>query len=280
MDSVSAHPTGPPAFAPPARIEPTRVKVSGPLHGVAFPEACARCGAPARDTLRVDKQFRHTYSDSPTTYELARLRVPFCDDCRAEHARLLQPVDPALLRRLRWVFVLRCLPYVVPVGVLLFLMSKMLPRFGPMLFDSPGPDTLIAAGVLGVLGLSLAGFVHMLRKARHDLRADGPGTDPNDNYVRVVPILLGGTAVVTELPTPVLAAANYTTNVGELFEGERHTFTFADPVFAAQFAALNADRIWDASAPKARRARRLRTVTIAAIVLFGVYVMLKDWLIG
>ena len=280
MDSVSARPAERSAFAPPARIAPTRVKVCGPLHGVAFPDACARCGAPAHDTLRVDKQFRHTYSDSPTRYELARLHVPFCDGCRAEHARLLQPVDPAVLRRLRWTFVLRCLPYVVPVGVLLFLTSKMLVPFGRTLFGPPGLEMLIGAGVLGFLGLSLAGFVHLLLKARHDLRADGPGTDPNDNYVRVVPILLGGTAVLTELPTPVLAAANYTSDVAELFEGERHSFTFADPVFAAQFAALNADRIWDASAPKAKRARWLRTVTIAAVLLFGVYMLVMDWLHG
>ena len=49
-------------------------------------------------------------------------------------------------------------------------------------------------------------------------------------------------------------------------------------MFAAQFAALNADHAWDASAPKARRARWLRKVTIAAIVLFGLYTMLRDWL--
>ena len=278
MESLTRHPTAGPAFAPPARLEPTRVKIAGPLHGLAFPEACARCGAPARDTLPVDKTFRHTYGDSPTRYEFARLHVPFCEPCRAEHGRLLQPVDPALLRRLRRTFVLRCLPYVVPVGVLLFLTSRMLGPFGRTLFGPPGLEMLIGAGVLGFLGLSLAGFVHLLLKARHALRADGPGTDPNDTYVRTVPILLGGSAVITELPTPVLAAADYTTNVGELFEGERHTLTFADPVFAAQFAALNADRAWDASAPKARRARWLRKVTIAAIVLFGLYTMLRDWL--
>jgi hypothetical protein len=278
MESLTRPPTIGPAFAPPARLEPTRVKIAGPLHGVAFPAACARCGAPARDTLRVDKMFRHTYADSPTRHEFARLQQSPVLRPTGLAERDVQPVDPALLRRLRRTFVLRCLPYVVPVGVLLFLTSRMLGPFGRTLFGPPGLEMLIGAGVLGFLGLSLAGFVHLLLKARHALRADGPGTDPNDTYVRTVPILLGGSAVITELPTPVLAAADYTTNVGELFEGERHTFTFADPVFAAQFAALNADRVWDARAPKARRARWLRKVTIAAIVLFGLYTMLRDWL--
>ena len=74
MESVIRRPTASPSSARPARLEPTRVKVSGPLHGVIFPEACVRCGAPARDTLCVDKMFRHAHSESPTTYELARLR--------------------------------------------------------------------------------------------------------------------------------------------------------------------------------------------------------------
>ena len=44
------------------------------------------------------------------------------------------------------------------------------------------------------------------------------------------------------------------------------------------FAAINADRVWDGSAPKARRARWLRKATIAAVVLFGLYSMLSEWL--
>ena len=260
-------------------VPATRVKVRGPLGHAIFPDSCARCGAPARGTLPVEKMFRHTHSESPTTYEFARVHVPFCDGCRAEHARLLAPVDRAAMRTLRWTFVARCLPYVIPIGVLLYMIPRVLLPIARSLSDGPGRwDTLIGFGLLAFFGASLLGFLHLVARARHNLQGAYRSPDPNDSYIRTVPILLGGTAVFPEPPTPVLAAADYTTDVAELFEGERHTFTFADPVFAAQFAALNADRLWDGKSPPARRARWLRQVVIVAVLAFGAYVIVMDWL--
>jgi hypothetical protein len=260
-------------------VPTTRVKVCGPLSHAIFPEACARCGVPARGTLPVEKMFRHTHSDSPTTYEFARVHVPFCDGCRAEHARLLEPVDRAALRKLRWTFVARCLPYVIPIGVLLYMIPKVLIPIARSLRDDSSPwGALIGLGLLAFFGVSLLGFLHLVSQARQNLQGAYRSPDPNDTYIRTVPILLGGTAVFPEPPTPVLAAADYTTDVAELFEGERHTFTFADPVFAAQFAALNADRLWDGKSPKARRARSLRQVVIVAVLALGAYMIVMDWL--
>lgn len=285
MESVTAPPAAagrpvpaPPAPPAPARIEPTRVKVTGPLHAVRFPDACAACGAPARGALRVEKMFRRTSDDSPTRYLFAALDVPFCDDCRARHAGELTPVDPAVLRRLRWGFVVRCLPYVIPIGVLLWIIPQViLPMAREFLREgTPGWGTLIGVGIVAFFGVSLASFVHLVNQARKDLTAPYAG-DPNDTYVRRERVLLGRNAVIPGAPTSVLAAANFTDDQSELFEPERRTFTFRDPVFAAQFAALNADRLWDAKAPRARRARWLRKAALYAVVAAGAAIWLLDW---
>jgi hypothetical protein len=276
----SAH--APAAHAPatlgqPAPAAPARVQVTGPLHAVRFPDACARCGAAARGTLRVEKMFRRTYRDAPTTHLFAALEVPFCDACRAQHARELAPIDPAVLRRLRWTFVLRVLPYVLPVGVLLWMFPKaLLPIARSLAEDGPGWGTLLGLGILAFFGASLLSLVALIGKARRDLVAPYQG-DPNDVYIRRARVLFGQHAVIPGAPTSVLASANVTDDRAELFDPERRTFTFADPVFGAQFAALNADRLWDATAPRARRTRKLRRVLTIAIVVLGVVGLLLDW---
>ncbi|MGZ8455866.1 MAG: hypothetical protein ACXWZ4_04640, partial [Gemmatirosa sp.] len=224
-------------FAPPAPASPARVQVTGPLHAVRFPDACARCGAQAHGTLRVEKMFRRTYTDSPTTYLFATLDVPFCDPCRAQHARELAPVDPAVLRKLRWTFVLRVLPYVLPVGVLLWMFPKVLvPIARSLARDGPNWGVAMGVGILAFFGVSFLSFVGLIGNARRDLTAPYDG-DPNDVYIRRARVLLGQHAVIPGEPTSVLAAANFTDDRAELFDPERRTFTFADPVFGAQFAA-------------------------------------------
>jgi hypothetical protein len=268
---------GPMPAAPDAPADPARIRVVGPLHTVRFPDACARCGATARGTLRLEKMFRRTYTDAPNTYLFAALDIPFCDACRDQHARELPPVDPAVLRKLRWAFVGRCLPYVIPIVVLVWIIPKFV---APVVrsFRSDGLDwgTLLGLGILAFLGLCLFGFARMVLAARQSLIAPYAG-DPNDTYVRMVPILIGGSAVIPGPPTSVLAAANFTDDRGELFDGERHVFTFGDPVFASQFAALNADRLWSGASPRARRGRWLRKVLLIALVLFGAAALVLEW---
>jgi hypothetical protein len=270
-----------PALAPPTTTArpatPARVQVTGPLHALRLPDACARCGMPARGSLRVEKMFRRVHRDARTRRLFAALDVPFCDDCRARHARELAPVDPAVLRRLRWTFALRVLPYVVPVGVLLWMFPTVLvPIARELASDGPTWGTAIGAGILAFFGLCLLGFLRLIASARHDLVAAHAG-DPNDAYVRRARVLLGDHAVIPGPPTSVLAAADFTDDRAELFDPERRTFTFADPVFGAQFAALNADRLWDARAPRAHRTRALRRVLLIAVVLFGVAATVLEW---
>ena len=291
MDSVTTPASAGPALAPPARpvaaLAPTRVKVSGPLHAVRLPDACAACGTPARGTLRVEKMFRRTSDDSPTRTFFNVLDVPFCDGCRAAHARELAPVDPAVLRRLRWRFALRLLPYVIPLGVIFWMIPVVLIPFARSLTsDQLGLRTAsgewnwglaIAGGVLAFFGFCLLAFLTLVNRARHDLVAPYAG-DADDLYVRRERVLLGPNAVFLGPPTSVLAAANYTDDASELFEPEWRTFTFRDPVFAAQFAALNADRLWSAKKPRARWARKARKILFTLfLIVVGVLWVLDLW---
>ncbi len=291
MDFVTTSPAGArPAFAPSAHADappaPTRVQVTGPLHGLRMPDACAACGTPARGTLRVEKMFRRTYSESPSRWFFDALDVPFCDACRAAHARELAPVDRAMLRKLRWRFVGRILPYVIPIAVILWMIPKALaPLLRELTRDSAGLRTaggewnyglLFGAGIVAFFGFCLFGFLVLVNRARHDLTAAYAG-DPDDTYIRRERVLFGRNAVFPGPPTSVLAAANYTDDQSELFEPDRRTYTFRDPVFAAQFAALNADRVWSGRSPRARWARRTRRVLFGAFLVVAGLAILNDW---
>ena len=294
MDSVTTSPAGAgPTFGPPGRagapLAPTRVQVTGPLHGLRMPDACAACGTPARGTLRVEKRFRRTSDDGPSRWFFAALDVPFCDDCRAAHARELAPVDPAVLRRMRWRFVLRTMPYWIPIAVILWMIPKVLAPFArgltreTLALRTPGGEwnwwLLLAAGVVAFFGFCLFGFLTLVSRARHDLVAPYAG-DGDDVYIRRERVLLGPNAVFPGPPTSVLAAANYTDDESALFEPDRRTYTFRDPVFAAQFAALNANRLWDAKAPRARWARKARKFLMIAFVVALAVAWVVDWWIN
>lgn len=285
MTSLTTTPARPVAAA----VEPTRVKVTGPLHAVRLPDACAACGTPARGTLRVEKMFRRTSGDSPSRTIFSALDVPFCDACRAAHARELAPVDPAVLRKLRWQFVGRIVPYVFPIGVILWLFPKILAPLARDLWKegiglrvASGAwnwGLLMGVGILAFFAFCLFGFLNLVNQARHHLTTSYVG-DPNDVYVRREWLLLGRNAVIPGEPTSVLAAANFTDDVSELFEPERRTFTFRDPVFAAQFAALNAERIWSGRSPRARWARKARNVVFGVLLVVGGLALLDDWTNG
>lgn len=272
-----------PAFplTPPA--ERISLRITGPIGAMRLPDACAHCGAPPAGTLHLQKMFRRasSRSDLPTSYHFGALNVPFCGPCLAQHERELTPIDPAVTRRLLTRYAFRALIYVGPIGAILYVLSG----FGGGLLQVVRKDGLFDWGValLGgavlFLGFVLKTLVDQVRDAR-SLLMGGTWVDPNETYVRLVPTPMGGHYIIAGEPTRILASVDFTDDRSELFDGERHLFRFTDPVFGAQCAALNAERIWDGSAPKARRARWLRKVTIAAILLFGVYSMLIDWLHG
>jgi hypothetical protein len=270
--------TAPPAAvaAPPRRAVPADpVPVAGPVAAARFPDACASCGATPAGTLPIEKVFRRTDPDSPATYVYGRVDAPFCAGCLARHARELTPVDPAVVRRLALTWLARSLIYVVPIGCLVLLLADVAPGALRNAVREPSLRTLGRLVPAAFFGGLLAMLVTMALRARHGLMA-GTWDDPDASYMRVVPALMGARLVVVGPPTSVVGSVDYTDDASELFDGERHVFTFRDPVIAAQFAAANAGRLWDGGSPAARRHARRRKALLVAVLAAGAGALLID----
>jgi len=259
-----------------------RVEISGPLSAVRFPSLCASCAAtPPAGALPLVRMFRHVHHESPTTYTFAEVRVPFCAACLARHERDRPPVDPAVLRGLRWRWLFRVLPYAFPLAVLLFLLTKLGPLAARTLRDAamhpratPSWEVWAVLGIVGFFLLCLYGFVSMSIAAGRPLIAHRLERDANANDVVIVPGMLGSQYVIPTPPTPTLAAVRFADEDFQLFEANKRAFTFEHPVVAEQFAALNADRVWTPDAPQAvRGARRRYAAVVAVIVVGGLYIL-------
>jgi hypothetical protein len=294
MDRVTTPPAAGP-FGPPAAGHagyqsyqgPTRVQLAGALHGVRFPAACAACGAATRETLPLEKLFRRHRRRRGNSYHFEAVDVPFCDGCRARHAAELPPPDPAVHRTLRWQFVVRVLPYVIPLAVIAYLFTVALL---PMAAGVAGQPARAADGtpnyaLLGALGIfaffaaCLAWFLVLVNRARRNL-VWGTWTGVSETHVRRELLLFGRNAAIAGPPTSVLAAVDFSDDRAELFEPERHTFTFRDATFAEQFRSLNADRVWTGTSARARWARTARNVLGAALLGAAALALLNDWLGG
>lgn len=266
---VSPHAAAP--FGVPRDVAPHRVELAGALADVRFPPLCARCAAPPAGTLTLAKLFRRTDSDGPTTHHYGVLAVPFCASCLDAHRRERRPPDPKTLRRLRNAFLVRCLPYVIPIAVNLFMIQA---------FARPAARAFMKGDVTGALlfcvpvlffAALLAMFWRLVLGAREQLIApyagEPRGDDPNAPYVEFVRGHFGATYVIPGPPTSPLAAVDFTDEDYQFFEANRRTFTLANPLVGEEFAAANAALVWHPDLPSARRARWLRH---AALVVLGV----------
>ena len=256
----------PPPFAGALAGARYPVEIAGALADVRFPPLCARCAAPPAGSLAVTKMFRRTHSDGPTTYVFGAVAVPFCGECIAAHARERTPPDPATLRSLRNRFLLRLLPYVIPVVVIVYLLGQFGGEALRSLARGDATRALVFSIPVAIFGLLFLMFARLVLKAREQLIAAYQG-DPNAQYVDVVRGPLGTTCVLPGPPTATLAAVDFDDEEFQLFEANRRTFTFANPLVGEQFAAANAGLVWHPDSPSARRATALRH---AGLVVLGV----------
>lgn len=276
---------GAPTMAP----DMNRVEVTGDVGTLRFPAMCARCGAPPAGVLPLSKMFRRTYdnSDARTRYLHAQVSVPFCRSCVAAHDAARRPPDPRVLRRLcnRWL--LSCLPYVVPIVVIVWLGSKLAPSGIEAVASRDVTGMLVWGGILAFLALSLWGFVRLVLAGRNALIADyDPGPDelypenPNDCYVEFARGPLGINCILPGAPTPTLASVDFGDEKFELLASNRRAFRFANPEVGAAFAAANAERVWDPASPRAVRTRVANYVILALFMAFGLFLLVRDLMTG
>lgn len=254
---------------------PYQVELAARLREVRFADRCVRCAAPSAASVPLVKLFWRARADDTRRQVIETVAVPVCAACAAEHAGARRAPDPAVLRRLRNRFLLRTLPYWVPIGVIVWLLVQM----GPAAIDGMGGDDpwerLLWLGVVLFFGLCLAMFVRLVLVARHGLVAEQAG-GAHDGRVEIVRGPLGITCVLPAPPTPVLAAVDFGDEDDALFERSRRTFTFANLDVATEFAAVNVERVHDPNAPAAIRARWARTALGVLVVGAGVVLWLWD----
>lgn len=254
---------------------PYQVEVAAGLRDVRFPPLCARCGGAPTTTLAVDKLFRRVYDDAPTRHVYARIAMPCCEACALLHEAERRPPDPALLRRLRNQWLVRTLPYWIPIAVILWLLAQLAPSFAGALAGGERTEVLLWGAVLAFFTLCLLLFVRLVLVARRGLLAGWSG-DPNAQYVQHVRGPLGIQCVIPGPPTATLGAVDFTDEEFELFDRNRRTFTFTNHDVATAFAAANADLVWEPNSPRAVRARWGRNLVAGIVVVAGVVLWLRD----
>jgi hypothetical protein len=256
---------------------PTSVEIMGPLHHAQFPKVCVKCGTSTTRTLPVTKLFwRASTRDRPSYYVIGEVDAPFCPACIRTHERELQPIEPGVKRRLLRKWLVQALPYLFALGVNLWFVSIMAPKLLEALTEGGELwEILIWGGLCAFFGLLAMTFYRMIRDRGRRLILE-PENPSQPRYVQVESGLLGSRFIVPTEPTSVLAAVDFTDDRSELFDTERHLFTFENVEVRAKFAELNANRKWEPTSTRARIAQRTRWTLMIGFLLVGLYLILKD----
>jgi hypothetical protein len=256
------------------------VDVTGTPDRARFPALCARCGAPPAGTLGISKLHYRSGSwtgANPGRYLVLRVEAPFCARCLEDHSREARPIPAETRRRLLYGWAWRTLPYALPLAVISwFLVAVSVPELVEALAPGADPvDRLIWGGVTAFFALLAVVFLWMALGVGHLLHTPMPATANNQCYALDERGPLGSRLVVPTDPTAVTRAVDFEGDESRPFEGERHRFSFANHDFAAQFAALNADQLWDPSGERARVAGVLKWAVIVVLAAIGLFQLLQ-----
>ncbi|HEV2735981.1 MAG TPA: hypothetical protein VGV85_14135 [Longimicrobiaceae bacterium] len=252
------------------------VEVVGSLGHAEFPDLCVECGTAADRTIPITKLYYHHGHDNPSYYFTAGVAAPACGGCVQAHQRELSPIAPEAKRRLLRGWALAALPYVVPMGVIFWLLTRFVPLLAEAVREGTEPIEMAVWGAVcaffGLLGFMFWGRVMKPGRKMIVTPADTPA------YVKVERGPLGGWFIAPTDPTSLMRSVDFTDDISELFEPERHRFTFRNYEVAARFGELNAHREWNPASPRAQFAAMGRKAVIAAVVLFVVWTLVEEFL--
>ncbi len=252
------------------------VEVVGPLKRAAFPGLCVKCGVPADRTVALTKLFYH--SGNRRSYHYADgVAAPACAGCAETHRRELRPIDPEVKRRLLRSWAVAALPFGVPVAVITWMLTVFVPNLLEAVRDGAEPVEVAVwgavCGFFGVMGLVFWGLI--MKQGRPMMLTPGH-TSPV--YVQSERGPLGSRFVAPAEPTSLMQSVDFSGDVSELFEPERHRFTFRNYEVAARFGELNAHREWNPASTRAQFAAVGRKAVIAAVVLFAAWIFAEEFL--
>lgn len=193
---------------------PDTIELTGAPRKLAFPQACANCGTPAGRRIPVEKVFERERGDHPSRYAVVGVDVPFCTNCRQRHRDETKhlPAGKQVLSVLRSILLVPATGFVITALVLI----------GPFVHRVATGDWNAALLFFGlVVGFALLGIACGWAAMRQSHRYR-----------------------VTE-QTTVTSAFDFSDDLSQTFERERHTYILRNSRFAEAFVAVNASRVWD-----------------------------------
>lgn len=227
---------------------PYRVELRGKPNDLTWPRICSACGASASEQVVVRKGFRRRRSrrgrgssSGLSDYQIVSTPVPLCSSCAHTHrATVKKPSAAAAL----FGFLLH--PIIIPVvGAGYFAVIIFKSTRGLSLSDSAGQ-----AG-WGLFALMV--------------------------FIMVWTTVIWFRSTVTqrlEPQTEITRACDFSGNVSQIFERERHIYAMRNEAFARAFEAANAGARWT----EADQARSRRLTPIYAglflLVLAGIATLL------
>lgn len=248
-----------------------QVEVVGALWQAHFPSLCVRCGEASARNFPIYKLFYRMEADSPTSYLIGALEVPVCAVCLQLQEREQKPISPEIRGRLlrRWFF--EVLPFFFPFGCAVWFLKIVIPLLSKsLLHHSHLWEPLITGGLCAFFGAAAFGFFNLARMKGEQLLYDAGHIPPN-TYALVEPGPLGCRFVVPAEPTSLQRAVDFTDNLAETFDAERHLYRFENTTVAAQFAEANAHHTWRPNSPQALRAAKARLVLMIVLGAFVLY---------
>ncbi len=252
------------------------VEVVGSLGHAEFPDLCVECGAAADRTLPIPKLFYHYDDDGQSYYYATAVVAPACAGCVRAHEREQRPIAPEAKRRLLRGWALAALPYAVPVGVILWLLTKFVPLLAEAVREGTEPIEMAVWGAVcaffGLLGFMFWGLVMKPGRQMIVTPADTPC------YVKVERGPLGSRFIAPAEPTSLMRSVDFSGDISELFEPERHRYSFRNYEVASRFEELNAHREWNPASTRAQLAATGRKAVIAAVVLFVAWTLVQEFL--
>lgn len=221
---------------------PHRLELKGSTESIVWPAICAYCGARADERIPVRKFFRRRprrRRGSTGGPRAGMARVPFCSGCAQQH-RATQQRDSHVAGIIRGLFH----PLIIPVVGSAY--------FGQMAFRAMPPvssfskEALLAWGIPAFFGASFLWSLFLLWQVAIRKR-----TPPQ---------------------TEITLACDFSEDVSQPFERERHIYAMRNKAFADGLATLNPDRVWTDQDQASSR----RKSNVLAVVLLGV--ILLAWL--
>jgi hypothetical protein len=204
---------------------------------------CANCGNATSESLEVAKVFRHvdTSNDSPDTFSIVRVMVPFCPPCEAQHKNELRPVPS--FERFAMTLHGRSMLSAFGLGAIALLIVFMTAR--------STSATLLLWSLAALFGLLAWVCVRAAYSETEHL--------------------------ATPPPTSISSAFDFTDDHAQLFEGEHRTVTLRNPTFADAFVARNSIHIWNPEDPVHRKAAKTRNLLVNSAI--AVFLLSLAWLI-